>query len=232
MLLEDYPKNPTISRYIKAGCVGWIFLGGQDQDTRCYDYKKDGITNPPAIPGNLGHKSEYPDDDGGYLRLRGGAYYRKPAPILSKPAGKPTEAPTAAPTAAPAKSTVPASPAAIAAWDAKLRAALADDLKSGRKIRFHLKVVGHAAEANALDEEGVVTFRSEVGSFPCRWVDLTLQDRRNLAVARIRDSKPAADLCLAAFYHLACGDEAAAQALLKGVSAADAEEVGAAFKAP
>ena len=225
MLLEDYPKNPTISRYIKAGCVGWIFLGGQDPDTRVYDFKNDGITNPPAIPGNLGHKSEYADDDGGYLRLRGAAYYRKPAPILAKGAAKTTEAPTPAAAPAPTKSTPSVSPAAVAAWDAKLRAAVAEDLKSGRKPRFHLKVVGQPAEATAIDAEGVLTFRSDVGNFPCRWVDLTLQDKRNLAVARIRESKPASDLCLAAFYHLACGDDAAAQALLKAVSAAEAEEV-------
>ncbi len=81
LLLEDYPQNPTISRYVKAGCVGWMFHGGQEASTRVYDYKKDGITNPPPIAGNLGHKSEYPDDDGGYLRLRGGNYYRKPFPI-------------------------------------------------------------------------------------------------------------------------------------------------------
>lgn len=233
MLLEDYPKNPTISRYIKAGCIGWVFLGGQDDDTRVYDFRKDGITNPPAIPGNLGNKSEYPDDDGGYLRLRGAAYYKKPTPIVAKTAGAKTP-PAEAPTAAPAKATVtgPPPPAAIAAWDAKLRAAVAEDLKGGRKIRFQLKVVGQPAEAAAIDDEGVLSLRSDVGNFPCRWVDLTIQDRRNLSVARIRDTKPAADLCLAAFYHFACGDETAAQALLKGVPPSDADEVIASFKAP
>jgi hypothetical protein len=232
MLLEDYPKNPTLQRYIKAGCAGWIFLGGQDPDTRCYDYKKDGITNPPAIPGNLGNKSEYADDDGGYLRLRGAAYYKKPAPILGKGAAQkpPTEAPAAAPTPAPVKLNATAPPAAIAAWDAKLRAAVAEDLKAGRKPKFHLKVVNQPAEATAIDDEGVLTFRSDVGNFPCRWVDLTLQDRRNLAVARIRESKPPLDLCLAAFYQLACGDEAAGLALLKGIPTGDADEVTAAFK--
>jgi hypothetical protein len=80
---------------VKAGCVGWIFLGGQEEDTRVFDYKKDGITNPPAIPGNLGHRSEYSDDDGGYLRLRASTYYRKPYPILGKPGAKTSAAPTA-----------------------------------------------------------------------------------------------------------------------------------------
>jgi hypothetical protein len=230
MLLEDYPKNPTMSRYIKSGCAGWVFLGGQDPDTRVYDNKKDGITNPPAIPGNLGHKSEYADDDGGYLRLRAAAYYKKPLPILGKPSAKTTEAPVAA---TPATKTAPAGPApaaAVAAWDTKLRSALAEDLKAGRRPRFQLKIVNQPAEATALDDEGVITFRSDVGNFPCRWMDLTLQDKRNLAVARIREAKPAADLCLAAFYQLACGDDAAAATLLKAVPPADADDVTSAFK--
>jgi len=233
MLLEDYPKNPTIQRYIKAGCAGWIFLGGQDPDTRVYDYKKDGITNPPAIPGNLGHKSEYADDDGGYLRLRGGAYYKKPTPILGKTAAaaSPKGAEKTAETPAPAPVPLKSAPAAVVtAWDAKLRAAVADDLKAGRRPRFQLKVVGQPAEATAMDDEGVLSIRSDVGNFPLRWLDLTLQDKRNLAVARIRDAKPAADLCLAAFYHLACGDEPSAQVLLKGIPPADVDDVTSAFK--
>ncbi|HLY11366.1 MAG TPA: hypothetical protein VKW04_18835, partial [Planctomycetota bacterium] len=57
LLLEDYPKNPTISRYAHAGCAGWMVHGGQGDSTQVYDARKDGITNPPAIPGNAGHKS-------------------------------------------------------------------------------------------------------------------------------------------------------------------------------
>ncbi len=94
LLLEDYPKNPTIGRYVKAGCVGWMLQGGQGGSTRVYDARKDGITNPPPIPGNLGHASEYADDDGGYLRLRGAAYYRKPFPILGKGAARPPATPS------------------------------------------------------------------------------------------------------------------------------------------
>jgi hypothetical protein len=96
MLLEDYPKNPTIGRYVRAGCVGWMLQGGQPESTRVYDHRKDGITNPPPIPGNAGHKSEYADDDGGYMRLRGGAYYKKPFPIQGKGA-KPVEPPPTTP---------------------------------------------------------------------------------------------------------------------------------------
>src|SRR6185295_10911816 len=98
LLLEGYPQNPTIGRYARAGCSGWMFLGGQDNSTRVYDFKKDGITNPAPVAGNLGKKSEVADDDGGYMRLRGGAYYRKPFPILGKGSTK-TSAPEPKPEA-------------------------------------------------------------------------------------------------------------------------------------
>lgn len=86
MLLEDYPKNPTIARYVQAGCAGFIFQGGQGFSTACWDAKKDGITNPTPVSGNLGKQSEYADDDGGYIRLRVAAYYKQPFPILGKAA--------------------------------------------------------------------------------------------------------------------------------------------------
>jgi hypothetical protein len=231
LLLEDYPQNPTIARYVKAGCVGWMFNEGQDADTRVFDFKKDGITNPPAIPGNQGQKSEYPDDDGGYLRLRAGAYYKKPYFIFGKSAAKtPEPAPTTAPASKAATAAVTATPEALATWDGLLRAAIAEDLKAGRKIRFVLRALGQSAEISAIDPKGTLTMRSEAGNFPCAWSDLTLQDRRNLAVARMRESKPNEDLCLAAFYHLACGEEAAARALLKSVPTGDAERVVGSFK--
>jgi hypothetical protein len=47
-LLEDYPKNDLIARFIKAGCVGWIFSRGGDGSLG-YDGRKDGITNPEPI---------------------------------------------------------------------------------------------------------------------------------------------------------------------------------------
>jgi hypothetical protein len=95
-LLEDYPRNPMISRYAAAGCIGWLFQGGQGDSTASWDARKDGITNPDAIPGNLGKKSEYPDDDGGYIRLRVGEYYKNPYPLLGKPAPKPPPPPAPA----------------------------------------------------------------------------------------------------------------------------------------
>jgi len=84
MVLEDYPKNPTIARYVQAGCAGFIFQGGQGFSTACWDAKKDGITNPSPASGNLGKPAEYADDDGGYIRLRVASYYKQPFPILGK----------------------------------------------------------------------------------------------------------------------------------------------------
>jgi len=88
-LLEDYPRNPMISRYARAGCMGWLFQEGQGDSTRAWDQKKDGVTNPPPIAGNQGLKSACADDDGGYIRLKVGEYYKQPLPILGKATGKP-----------------------------------------------------------------------------------------------------------------------------------------------
>lgn len=88
-LLEGYPKNPTIANYVRAGCVGWLFQGGQGDSTCAWDGRKDGVTNPDPIPGNAGQKSVYPDDDGGYIRLRVGEYYKNPYPIAGVKKGTP-----------------------------------------------------------------------------------------------------------------------------------------------
>ncbi len=84
LLLENYPANRVAARMAAAGCCMWIFsLGG---DGACVlDAKKDGITNPTPHAGNKGRQSLYPDDDGGYLRLMGGEYFKNPVPILGKP---------------------------------------------------------------------------------------------------------------------------------------------------
>ena len=65
-------------------------------------------------------------------------------------------------------------------------------------------------------------------SFDLLWADLSLKDKRNLAVARIRPSKPAEDVALAAFYEMAVGG--AAEPLLRGLPPADAETIRAMFK--
>lgn len=148
--------------------------------------------------------------------------YDKPAP-KSKPEV------VAAPPAVEAKLVVP--PAALKDRDQKLRALVEADLKAGRKIPFVVSVIGSSAEIVSIDPKGGgLKLAAGSGSFDFLWADLTLKDKRNLAVARVRPSKPAEDVALAAFYEMALGNPA--EALLRGLPAADAEAVRALFKQP
>ena len=54
--------------------------GGKD------DSRKDGVTNPTPVEGNRGEQSTWPDDDGGYLRMRAGPRYRSPVLFDIRPA--------------------------------------------------------------------------------------------------------------------------------------------------
>ncbi len=62
----------------KTGLIGIFFGSGAGEQSVPYDDMEDGITNPPAINGN-NLVSVYPDDDGGYLRLRAIEYYKNGA---------------------------------------------------------------------------------------------------------------------------------------------------------
>ncbi len=83
LLLENYPTNQRLQRFADAGGVALIFSPGQGSSTNAYDKQEDGITNPDPIAGNEGNESIYPDDDGGYLRLRVSDYYKNPIKINS-----------------------------------------------------------------------------------------------------------------------------------------------------
>lgn len=74
--LEGYPTNRRIAEWADAGFLGLLFGGGTIDCTVQRDNAKDGVTNPPPVPGNKGEPSTFPDDDGGYLRLRAGNYYK------------------------------------------------------------------------------------------------------------------------------------------------------------
>ncbi len=78
-----------VSDFAKAGIIGVLF-GPGNGGTEYYDSAKDGVTNPTPISTyecnqcNT-HQSQYADDDGGYLRIFVGAYYKNgPYPL---PAG-------------------------------------------------------------------------------------------------------------------------------------------------
>ncbi len=244
-ILEDYPRNDTIARYVQAGCAGWMFNAGQGDSTHVYDQRKDGVTNPPPIAGNLGNKSEYPDDDGGYLRLRAAAYYKKPFAILGKAAGggaaasawpspfKPKPAAEAAGGAAeakpPAPERKPASPEALEAWDGKLRASVLAKLQAGKKPTFVLSMVGGPVEIASLDGKGGMKLNAAGSALFLSWTTLKLEDKKALAAGLASSDEPG-DLALAAFYALAAGNEKAAEPYLRRLGEKDAEAVRAAFK--
>ncbi len=85
--LEGYPANRHIAEWAAQGYVGLLFGGGAAGCTDVRDAKKDGITNPPAVAGNKAARSQFADDDGGYLRLRAANYYaKKPLPLPGRAA--------------------------------------------------------------------------------------------------------------------------------------------------
>lgn len=91
--LESYPTNTHISEWAAKGFIGLLFGGGATNCTDVRDTKGDGITNPAAISGNHDETALYSDDDGGYMRLRGGNYYTQGA--LALQVGAPPGAPAA-----------------------------------------------------------------------------------------------------------------------------------------
>ena len=74
--LDGYPGNRRIAEWAQAGFAGLLFGGGTIECTVHLDNAKDGVTNPAPAAGNRGERSAFPDDDGGYLRLRAGGYYK------------------------------------------------------------------------------------------------------------------------------------------------------------
>ena len=94
----EYFLNPLTGRghigeWANAGFLGMMFGAGVGSQTHYFDYKADGVTNPPAINGNT-QSAIYSDDDGGYLRLGLSSYYSQGT--LPLPGGGPQ--PTATPT--------------------------------------------------------------------------------------------------------------------------------------
>jgi hypothetical protein len=72
-----------VADFAHAGIIGVLF-GPGNGGTEYDDARKDGITNPAPISTyecNLcnTHQSQYPDDDGGYLRIFVGQYYKNGA---------------------------------------------------------------------------------------------------------------------------------------------------------
>ena len=77
----EYILN-NVASFARAGIIGVLF-GPGNGGTTFADWKRDGITNPAPISTyecNFcnNHRSQYADDDGGYLRIFVGQYMRHP----------------------------------------------------------------------------------------------------------------------------------------------------------
>jgi len=79
-----------IPELMQSGIVGAIFMPGNGGSTNFTDAVGDGVTNPSSFCTSNGmssgqvcnsHTSTVADDDGGYLRMQGKAYYANPVPL-------------------------------------------------------------------------------------------------------------------------------------------------------
>jgi hypothetical protein len=98
-----------ISELIQSGIVGAIFMPGNSGATNFDDAIADGVTNPASLCTSSGvssgqvcnnHTSTVADDDGGYLRMQGHAYYGKPVALSGGSTS--TNTPTPVTTSTPA----------------------------------------------------------------------------------------------------------------------------------
>jgi hypothetical protein len=132
----------------------------------------------------------------------------------------------AAPPVPPRK---PASPEALAAWDARLRASVLAKLQAGRKPRFVFAMVGQPAEIVSLDDRGGMRLTAAGSGLVLAWSALKPEDKRDLAVGLASGEEPE-DIALAAFYCLACGSEKAAEPFLRRLGEKAADGVREAFQ--
>jgi hypothetical protein len=92
-----------VADFANAGVIGVLF-GPGNGGTNATDVRRDGVTNPVPISTyqcNMcnDHQSQYPDDDGGYLRIYLGQYYKSGGYNLGSggSGGSPTPTPTPTP---------------------------------------------------------------------------------------------------------------------------------------
>jgi hypothetical protein len=96
-----------IPELMQSGIIAALFGPGNAGNTTYGDGKGDGITNPPPICTTDGisagqicndHQSTVADDDGGYIRMTGQAYYQNPVPLPGAAVPLPGVAARATPT--------------------------------------------------------------------------------------------------------------------------------------
>lgn len=230
--LENYPKNQNLAKWRDAGVIGYCFGQGAGGCTRPDDHKGDGITNPPPIPGNRGLKSEYPDDDGGFLRLAAINYYKQgPLPIrpqaakpaaapASKPKKEPSEPKPPPPVAAPPPPPKP-TPEALAAFTAELKREVAALAKRGRGPRFTYRL-GKTPVPVVVQGADDTTLRLLLADVPgststldAPWQQLAPEHLAQMADDAFAKAEPRL-AAIAAFFVLAAGDRARADIILTG----------------
>ncbi|HYF52100.1 MAG TPA: hypothetical protein VEJ63_22005 [Planctomycetota bacterium] len=223
--LENYPQNTHIAEYAAAGYIGLLFGGGAGACTNCRDVYKDGVTNPEPVKGNKGEKSAWPDDDGGYLRLRGGNYYTKgpllfkqqnKAAVVAAPAPKPVEAP---------KITV--NEKLLAEYQGKLIQRVNELAKAGKKPSVFLRLTDKQEKFNVRSaDEKELTIEVQGNPMPVSWKKIEMRDRVALAKANASEEDAEA-MMLVAVLLCADGDVSAAQEFLAKAALKDADKAAA-----
>jgi hypothetical protein len=207
--LENYPANSHIEEWAKAGWLGILFGGGAGGCTSRGDGAKDGITNPTPITGNKGEKASYADDDGGYLRLRGINYYKKPFVFGQKPVAK----------AAPKVEVPKVDESIVLAWQPKLILKINDSVKAGKKIPVSL-AMGRDKEnftvAGADDKSLRVSIQNNPMDYA--WKDVPLPVRLQVIKAALGGDDDVDGLLLAAVYAAVNGDRSVSEEFLAKAS--------------
>jgi hypothetical protein len=120
-----------------------------------------------------------------------------------------------------------ASPDAAAVWDARLQTRVIEAVRAGQTASFSVESLRQRAEIVAADNE-VISFTAGPARVSLSWTRLSMDERKSLALAILRDEVKA-DRALAAFYLIATGDELAADDHLR--RAGDlAQKVKASFR--
>lgn len=140
-------------------------------------------------------------------------------------AGPKAEAPASRPVAIAELPSAPgvhagASPEALATWDEKLKARVKADVEAKRRTEFLLASMKMQVAIAALDDKGVMQLLSQGLEVPSNWGKLTLEEKRNLAVAFAKTGEQP-DLLLAVFFCLTLGAEDQAEKYIQRVTQAD-----------
>jgi hypothetical protein len=105
-----------VQELIDVGVVGALFGAGNGGNTTYTDSNKDGITNPGSFCTSDGvssgqicnnHTSTMSDDDGGYIRMQGQAYYTNPVLLIGGVPPTPSSTSTPVQTATPKPTNTP-----------------------------------------------------------------------------------------------------------------------------